>query len=81
MMNLNEVVHNFMQQPTHLGERMRMAIAYRDAAAIGEISPAELQDLLEDLRRLDNIQLSADELDQQIAFNECIQALKYIPLP
>lgn len=81
MLNLNEVVGNFMQQNNRLGERMRMAMAYRDAAAIGEISPAELQDLLEDLKRLDDIQLAADELDQQIAFNECIDALKYIPLP
>lgn len=80
MMNLTEVVHNFMQQPNRLGERMRMAMAYRDAAAIGEISPSELQDLLEDLRRLDNIQMSADELDQQIAFDQCLQALKSIPL-
>ena len=39
------------------------------------------RELLEDLRRLDDIQLAADELDQQIAFNEAINALKYIPLP
>lgn len=81
MMNLNEVVHNFMQQSNRLGERVRMAMAYRDAAAIGEISANELKELLEDLQRLDNIQMSADELDQQIAFNECINALKSIPLP
>lgn len=81
MMNLNEVVHNFMQQPNRLGERMRMAVTYRDAAAIGEISPEEMQELLEDLRRLDNIQLAADELDQQIAFDQCIQLLKSVPLP
>lgn len=81
MLNLNEVVGNFMRQNNQLGERMRMAMAYRDAAAIGEISASELQDLLEDLRRLDNIQLAADELDQQIAFDQALDALKYIPLP
>ena len=81
MMNLNEVVGNFMQQPNRLGERMRMAMAYRDAAAIGEISPAELKELLADLKRLDDIQLAADELDQQIAFNECFDALMSLPLP
>jgi hypothetical protein len=37
--------------------------------------------VLQDLQRLDNIQLSATELDQQIAFNECFEALKSIPLP
>jgi hypothetical protein len=36
---------------------------------------------LEDLKRMDSIQLSADELDQQIAFNECIELLKSVPLP
>ena len=81
MMNLDQVIHNFMNQPTALGYRMQQAVGYRDAAARGEISQSEYQDLLEDLRRLDDIQLSADELDQQIAFNECLSALKYIPLP
>lgn len=81
MMNLNEVVQNFMAQPNRLGERVRMAMAYRDAAARGEISPDELQELLRDLQRLDDIQMAADELDQQIAFNEVIKALMSLPLP
>lgn len=81
MLNLDQVVHNLMNQPTVLGYRIQQALNYRDAAARGEISQSEYQDLLEDLRRLDDIQLSADELDQQIAFNECVNALKYIPLP
>ena len=54
---------------------------YRDAAARGDVSPAEYQDLVSDLQRLDDIQLSADELDQQIAFNECLNALLSLPLP
>lgn len=81
MMNLDQVIHNFMNQNNVLGYRMQQAVHYRDAAARGEINGSEYQDLLEDLRRLDDIQLSADELDQQIAFNECLSALKYIPLP
>ena len=81
MMNLNEVVNNFLQQPNRLGERIRMAMAYRDAAALGEISADELQALLTDLQRLDDIQLASDELDQQIAFNEVINALRSLPLP
>lgn len=81
MMNLDHVVQNFLNQNNALGYRMQQAVSYRDAAARGEISQSEYQDLLEDLQRLDNIQLSADELDQQIAFNDCLTALKYIPLP
>ena len=81
MMNLDQVVNNFLNQNNALGYRMQQAVGYRDAAARGEITANEYQDLLEDLRRLDDIQLAADELDQQIAFNECITALKYIPLP
>lgn len=81
MMNLDHVVQNFLNQNNALGYRIQQAVSYRDAAARGEISQSEYQDLLEDLQRLDNIQLSADELDQQIAFNDCLTALKYIPLP
>lgn len=81
MLNLDQVVQNFMSQPTRLGERVRMAMAYREAAARGEMSASELADLLTDLQRLDDIQLAADELDQQIAFNEVLNALKSIPLP
>lgn len=81
MMNLDQVVANFMAQNNALGYRIQRAISYRDALAIGEINPEEYQELLRDLQRLDDIQLSADELDQQIAFNECIKALMALPLP
>jgi hypothetical protein len=54
---------------------------YRSAAETGQISSAEYQELMSDLQRLDEIQLSANELDQQIAFNNIINALKSIPLP
>jgi len=80
MMNLDQVVANFMAQNNALGYRMQRAISYRDALAIGEISQDEYQDLLEDLRRLDDIQLSADELDQKIAFDECVKALMSLPI-
>ena len=81
MMNLDQVVKNFCAQEDNLGARMRAAQELRDARARGDIDQSEYEELLEDLKRLDDIQLSASELDQQIAFNECIQLLKNIPLP
>jgi len=81
MMNLDQVVANFMAQNNALGYRVQRAVSYRDALAIGEISQEEYQELLRDLQRLDDIQLSADELDQQIAFNECLNALMKLPMP
>ena len=80
MMNLDQVVANFMAQNNALGYRVQRAVSYRDALAIGEISQEEYQELLRDLQRLDDIQLSADELDQQIAFNECLKALAALPI-
>ena len=80
MMNLDHMVQNFCNQENNLGYRMRMAVNYRDAAMRGEISPQELADLLQDLKRLDSIQLSASELDQQIAFQECFDMLLSLPL-
>lgn len=81
MMNLDQAVANFAAREDNLGARVRAAQELRDARARGDISDSEYQELLEDLRRLDAIQLSADELDQQIAFNECIDLLKNLPLP
>lgn len=81
MMNLDQVIQNFCNQPNVLGERVTRACEYRDALARGDISSGEYTDLLNDLKRLDNIRLSADELDQQIAFEELINALLAIPLP
>lgn len=80
MMNLDQVVHNFINQNTTLGYRISKAMEYRDAQSRGDISSAEYQELIADLQRLDNIQLSADELDQQIAFNECLEMLKNLPI-
>ena len=80
MMNLDQVVANFMAQNNALGYRVQRAVSYRDALAIGEISQEEYQELLNDLRRLDDIQLSADELDQQIAFDQCLKALAALPI-
>lgn len=81
MMNLDQVVENFAAREDNLGARVRAAQELRDARARGDIDHSEYQELLEDLKRLDEIQLSADELDQQIAFNECIDLLKSLPLP
>ncbi len=81
MMNLDQVVANFSAREDNLGARVRAAQELRDARARGDIDQSEYEELLEDLKRLDEIQLSADELDQQIAFNECINLLKSLPLP
>jgi len=81
MMNLDQVVANFCARGDHLGARVRAAQELRDARGRGDLDQSEYEELLEDLKRLDSIQLSADELDQQIAFNECIELLKSVPLP
>ncbi len=81
MMNLDQVVANFSAREDNLGARVRAAQELRDARDRGDINQSEYEELLEDLKRLDSIQLSADELDQQIAFNECIELLKSVPLP
>ena len=81
MMNLDQVVTNFAAREDNLGARVRAAQELREAYARGDITDSEYQELLEDLKRLDEIQLSADELDQQIAFNQCIDMLKSLPLP
>lgn len=81
MMNIDTVIHNFLQQNNVLAQRMQQALAYKAAAEAGEMSADEYQALMTDLQRLDEIQLSANELDQQIAFNNIINALKSVPLP
>jgi hypothetical protein len=81
MMNIDTVVQNFLEQDTVLGHRMQQAMQYRSAAEAGEISAEEYQELMSDLQRLDQIQLSANELDQQIAFNNIVNTLKSLPLP
>ena len=81
MMNLDQVVANFCAREDNLGARVRAAQELRDARDRGDLDQSEYEELLEDLKRMDSIQLSADELDQQIAFNECIELLKSVPLP
>jgi len=80
MMNLDQVVANFCAQQNILGGRMRAAQDLRDARACGQIDQSEYEELLEDIKRVEAIALSAAELDQQIAFNECIEILKKLPL-
>jgi len=81
MMNLDEVIKNFSEKDNQLAERVKQAAELRALAESGDITRDELVELLEDLKRLDNIELSADELDQAIAFNECLEAIAKIPLP
>ena len=81
MMNIDTVIQNFLGQNNALGYCMQKAMEYKVAAEQGQISAEEYQALMTDLQRLDDIQLSADELDQQIAFNNIINALKSVPLP
>lgn len=81
MMNLDQVIANFCERDDQLAQRVQQAAELKALAESGEISRDELVELLEDLKRLDNIELSADELDQAIAFNECLEAIGKIPLP
>ena len=81
MMNLDEVIKNFSEKDNQLAERVKQAAELRALAEASDITRDELVELLEDLKRLDNIELSADELDQAIAFNECLEAIAKIPLP
>lgn len=81
MMNLDEVIKNFSERDNQLAERVQQAAELRALAEAGDITRDELVELVEDLKRLDNIELSADELDQAIAFNECLEAIAKIPLP
>lgn len=81
MMNLDQVVQNFLEQSTELGNRVRQAREYQRMLTAGEITGEEYQELMRDIQRLEDIQLSADELDQKIAFYEVMQALRNIPIP
>lgn len=81
MMNLDQIMDNFTSQDSELGNRVRQAQEYRRLAAAGDITADEYESLMRDLQRLEAIQLSAAELDQKIAFNEVMQALRNIPLP
>lgn len=81
MMNLDQVIENFVAQDSELGNRVRQAQEYRHLAAAGEITAPEYEELVRDLQRLENIQLTAAELDQKIAFVEVMQMLRNIPLP
>ena len=78
---MDEVIKNFSERDDQLAERVKQAAELRALAESGDITRDGLVELLEDLKRLDNIELSADELDQAIAFNECLEAIAKIPLP
>jgi len=67
--------------PGHLSERTQQAVQYRESRNRNEISEQEYQDLLSDLARLDDIELSAAELQNQIIFNQVLDLLKKLPIP
>ena len=80
MMNVDQIIANFVAQDNSLSRRVIKALEYRNAVAHGDVTPEEYQELVRDLQRLDNIELSAAELDQQIAFKECMNILMQLPL-
>lgn len=80
MMNVDTVIKNLMERDDTLGRRMKKAVEYSNAVKAGDLSEGEYQDLMEDLRRLDQIQLTADELDQKIAFDNCMKMLMSVPI-
>jgi hypothetical protein len=80
-MNLDEAVNHFAAQETPNGARTRQALFYRNALASNEIGPDEYNDLMEDLKRIEQTQLSAHDLEQAIMVNQIIDALKSLPLP
>jgi polyhydroxyalkanoate synthesis regulator phasin len=80
MIELQQKLAELTSTPGELSQRAQQALQYRDLVARGEISPEEYQDLLRDLTRLDDIELAAAELHNQILFNQFIDVLKSIPI-
>lgn len=80
MIDLQAQLAQLTSIPGELGERAAQAVLYRDLLSRGEISAAEYQDLLADLKRLDDIQLSAAELSNQIVFDQLVTLLSNIPI-
>jgi hypothetical protein len=80
MIDLQEKLAQLTSIPGELSERAAQAVLYRDLLSRGEISAAEYQDLLADLKRLDDIQLSAAELSNQIVFDQLVTLLSNIPI-
>ena len=80
MIDIQSQLTQLTATPGHLSDRAQQAVQYRDLRARGEISEQEYQDLLSDLARLDDIELSAAELQNQIIFNQVLDLLKNIPI-
>lgn len=80
MMNLDQATEHWQNRSGQLADRVNKALVYRGAAQRGELTESELRELLQDLKRLDDIELAAAELDQQIAFDECIDLLLTLPV-
>lgn len=69
------------QGQDQLSKRVQLAIKYRQDAEAGKLSKQELDDLLQDLKIMDDITLTSQELDKQIMFDDCINLLSKLPLP
>ena len=81
MTDIQSQLAQLMGCPGALSDRAGQAVQYKELLGRNEITLAEYQDLVQDLARLDNIELNAQELDHKILLYEVLQALKNIPLP
>jgi ATP-dependent Lon protease len=80
MMHLQEKLAAITRTPGQLSQRATQALTYHEQLTRGEISPEEYQDLLSDISRLDGIELAAEELHNQIIFDQFLDLLKTIPI-
>jgi len=81
MNNFQAVFAQYQAQPTRAGERARSAAKLHDAFYAGDIDRSSYEELMNDLKRIDTVNMAADELTDAIAVNELIDALMAIPLP
>lgn len=81
MNNFQAVLAHYQSQPSRAGERARSAAQLHGALYAGDIDRSAYEELMHDLKRIDTVNMAADELTDAIAVNEIIDALMAIPLP
>ena len=81
MVDLDQIITNFIKKDNTLSRRVLTALEYRNAVAHRDITKREYIELVKDLQVLDGVKLTAAEKEQQIAFNECMTLLIQTPLP
>ena len=81
MSDIQQAIDWFRGQPGAMGDRVRRGEQLQRAVNSGEISPDEFRELIQDLDRLDQVELSAQELENKILFDQVIKVLMAIPLP